>query len=138
MSTKTLYRLIPTKSGLFNTVIDDQMCMAQMVFVVLVLIELYQGFGRSLLNLLAPVGRMTLTLYIMQSLVFVPVYYGFGLGMHAVLSQAQALCLGIGFFLAQIAFAHLWFRYFYYGPLEWLWRAGTYLSAKMPFVRGQA
>lgn len=139
-----LASLIPQADGqgmahsLFNTVVDDQMCMAQMLFVVMVLIELYQGAGRDLLKLLAPVGRMTLTLYIMQSLVFVPVYYGFGLGMQAVLSQAQALMLGMTFFVAQVVFAHLWFRFFYYGPLEWLWRAATYLTVNVPFVRKPA
>ena len=136
--------LIPQADGqhmarsTFNMVVDDQMCMAQMVFVVLALIELYQRGGRRLLNLLAPVGRMTLTLYIMQSLVFVPVYYGFGLGMHAVMTQTEALCLGIAFFAAQMVFAHVWFRYFYYGPLEWLWRAATYLSVNVPFRRRTA
>ena len=91
--------------------------------------------GRRLVVLLAPAGRMTLTLYVAQSLLFVPVFYGYGLGLWASMSQVQAVLLGLAAFAAQLAFARLWFRHFLYGPLEWLWRAGTYLTAQVPFLR---
>ena len=91
-----------------------------------------------LLGWLAPMGRMTLTLYVTQSLICVPLYYHFGLGWFATITQPQALMLGASVFAAQAVFANLWFRAFYYGPLEWLWRALTYLSAKVPFVRKAA
>ena len=94
----------------------------------------YGGAGRAL-GVLAPAGRMTLTLYVLQSLLFVPVFYGYGLGLHASMTQVQALALGLVAFAAQVVFAHLWFRRFYYGPLEWLWRAGTYLTLEVPFVK---
>jgi uncharacterized membrane protein YeiB len=38
-----------------------------------------------------------------------------------------ALCLG------QIAFSHWWLSQFRYGPMEWLWRAITYM--KIPPMR---
>ena len=94
----------------------------------------YGGAGRAL-GVLAPAGRMTLTLYVLQSLLFVPVFYGYGLGLHASMTQVQALALGLVTFAAQVVFAHLWFRRFYYGPLEWLWRVGTYLTLDVPFVK---
>ena len=94
----------------------------------------YGGAGRAL-GVLAPAGRMTLTLYVAQSLVFVPVFYGYGLGLHASMSQVQALLLGLAAFAVQVLFAHLWFRRFRFGPLEWLWRAGTYLTLDVPFAR---
>ena len=78
---------------------------------------------------------MTLTLYVGQSLVFVPIFYGFGLGWHDSISEAQALGLGILAFVLQIVLARLWFRHFHYGPLEWLWRAATWLKADIPFRR---
>lgn len=121
--------------GTVGAIIDSLVNLSQMVFAVMLLVELYLGVGRPVLKVLAPAGRMTLTLYIMQGLVFVPLYYGFGLGWHAKLSQVQALGLGIAFFAAQLVFAHLWFRAFVYGPLEWVWRAATYLTVKVPFLR---
>ncbi|RAK58256.1 hypothetical protein DJ018_06430 [Phenylobacterium deserti] len=86
-------------------------------------------------RLLAPVGRMTLSLYVGQSLLFVPVYYGFGLGMYRTLPQIASLGLGVAAFAVQIAIAHLWFRRFHFGPLEWAWRSLTYLSRDVPFLR---
>jgi len=121
--------------GLFGGVLESLVSLSQMVFTVMLLVELYLGIGRPLLRPLAAAGRMTLTLYIMQGLVFVPLYYGFGLGLHARLTQLEALGLGIAFFAAQLVFAHLWFRAFVYGPLEWVWRAATYLTVRVPFLR---
>ncbi|GAA0295586.1 DUF418 domain-containing protein [Sphingomonas oligophenolica] len=109
--------------------------LAAMTIQVVLFIELYQTAAQPILKLLAPVGRMTLSLYIGQSLVFVPLYYGFGLGMHAWISQAEALAMGVIAFAVQIPLARLWFRYFLYGPLEWLWRALTNTTLAIPFVR---
>ncbi len=125
----------PMAPGIFGGILDSLVNLAQMVFTVMLLVELYQGVGRPVLRWLASAGRMTLTLYIMQGVVFVPLYYGFGLGLHAKLTQLQALGLGIAFFAAQLVFAHLWFRVFVYGPLEWVWRAATYLTVKVPFLK---
>ena len=79
-------------------------------------------------------GRMTLTLYVGQSLVFCPIYYGYGLGLNAVLTPGQSLAIGAAAVIVQGILAHLWFRRFYYGPLEWLWRAATRTSFDVPFL----
>lgn len=98
--------------GLVRQVIESLINLSQMVFAVMLLVELYFGIGQGLLRLLAPAGRITLTLYIMQAVVFVPLYYGFGLGLHGKLAQSTALEFGVAFFLGQLVFAHFWFRYF--------------------------
>ena len=92
------------------------------------------GADRILKYLVSP-GRMTLTLYIGQSLVFVPVYYGFGLHLWDRITQPESLALALVAFAAQLVFATIWFRHFVYGPLEWLWRAGMKLSFDVPFRR---
>lgn len=97
--------------------------------------SLYHGLKGRVLNVLAPMGRMTLSLYVAQSLVFVPVFYDWGLGLHASMTQIQALGWGLLAVAVQIVVANLWFRGFHYGPLEWLWRAGTRLRADIPFRR---
>jgi uncharacterized protein len=99
-------------------------------------IELYQwARSRAVLRLLAPAGRMTLTLYVTQGLICVPIFYGCGLGLYATIGQPKAVLLGLLVFVAQVAFAQWWFRRFFYGPLEWLWRAGTFGSLAVPFRR---
>jgi len=102
---------------------------------VLLVVEAALGPAGPLLRRLAPMGRMTLTFYVAQSLIWVPVFYGFGLGAWKTLPQGTALGLAVGFLVLQAVVATLWFRRFAYGPLEWLWRAGTYRTWAVPFVR---
>ncbi len=85
------------------------------------------------LNLLAPCGRMTLTIYVSQSLLFIPFFYGFGAGAYAWIGQPMTLALALVMWPVQVWLAHLWFRSHQYGPLEWLWRAATFLRTDIPF-----
>jgi uncharacterized protein len=96
-------------------------------------VQIWQWTRGRILEKLVPVGRMTLTLYVGQSLVFVPVFYGFGLAWWRTISQEQSLALGLFACAVQLVFATIWFRHFSYGPLEWIWRAGTKLSLDVPF-----
>ena len=82
---------------------------------------------------LAPCGRMSLTVYVTQSLYGVPLFYGFGLGLYQGFGQSRALALGLGLWAVQMVVARLWMKRFYYGPLEWLWRSATFLSTGVPW-----
>lgn len=110
---------------------------AGMAISLLVFVQLWMWGSGRILDRLVPAGRMTLTLYIGQSLVFVPVYYGFGLHLWDRITQIESLLLGLVSFALQLAFATWWFRIFLYGPLEWLWRAATRLSFDIPFRRAK-
>ena len=111
--------------------------LAGMAISLLLFVQLWLWGADRFLRYLVPPGRMTLTLYIGQSLVFVPVYYGFGLHLWDRITQPESLILALVAFAAQLVFATIWFRYFLYGPLEWLWRAGMKLSFDVPFRRPQ-
>jgi len=93
------------------------------------------GPGQYCLKWLSPAGRMSLSIYVAQSVVCVPLFYGFGAGWYAYIGQGYSLLFGIAFFAAQVVMAHWWMKRFYYGPLEWCWRAATYGSTRIPFVR---
>ena len=81
----------------------------------------------EMLGRLAPAGRMTLTLYLMQSLLASLVFFGYGFGLYGQLPLwAMVAFVGVVFAL-QLGFARWWFVRFAIGPLEGLWRAGTYL-----------
>lgn len=101
----------------------------------LIVIALYRGPARRLLVPLAWTGRATLTLYILQSLIFVPLFYGFGAGLYDDWSAGTRLLVGLAAALAQVVLAGWWFRHFQYGPIEWIWRALTYLRRDVPFRR---
>lgn len=79
-------------------------------------------------------GRMALTNYITQSVVATSVFYYWGLGYFGQTPRACQLALVLGLYSLQLlVISPLWMRYFQYGPLEWLWRAFTYL--KLPRLR---
>ena len=81
---------------------------------------------RRLLAILAPVGRMALTNYILQSVICVLLFYGYGFGLFGSVRAAAATAIAFGIFLFQIAFSTVWLKFFRYGPLEWIWRQLTY------------
>lgn len=80
------------------------------------------------LMILAPVGRMALTCYLLQTLIGLWLFYGFMPGpnlMGKVGPSWLALICLIGYAL-QLGLAFLWLRRFRFGPAEWLWRSLTY------------
>jgi uncharacterized protein len=89
----------------------------------------------KLLNVLAPCGRISLSIYLVQSVVGIPLFYPVVYGGYLTLGQTNSLLIGIVFYGLLIAIAHWWVKRFYYGPVEWLWRSATYLTTQVPFKR---
>ncbi len=81
---------------------------------------------RRWLQLFAPVGRMALTNYLMQTVVALALFYGVGLGIGPRFGLVGVLASGVLIFLAQIAMSRWWLARFHFGPVEWLWRNLTY------------
>lgn len=72
-------------------------------------------------------GRMGLTNYIAQSVIGVFIFSGFGLDWsHLGVFLSVLVCLA--YTGVQIVFSHYWLKKFRYGPMEWLWRTGTYMK----------
>lgn len=81
---------------------------------------------KSKLKVLAPVGRMALTNYLMQTILGITVYYGVGLGFGGNIGPVIFFPIALGVYMLQVVYSNLWFKYFNYGPLEWVWRMLTY------------
>ena len=81
---------------------------------------------KSALSFLAPVGRMALTNYLTQSVVWTLVFNGYGLGLFHRVGSAAALVMGVALYVAQVALSHGWLACFRFGPMEWVWRSMTY------------
>lgn len=77
-----------------------------------------------LLQPIANFGRMALTNYIMQSIIVLLIALIFG--GYGVLHTYSAPILWILIWPVQVVFSNHWLARFHYGPLEWLWRWGTY------------
>lgn len=95
---------------------------------VIVVMEAYrfQKVQRSMAPLVS-YGRMGLTNYIVQSVVGVFIFSGFGLDL-SYLGITLSVLLCLAYTCAQIGFSYYWLKSFRYGPLEWLWRTGTYMK----------
>ncbi|MBL8307584.1 MAG: DUF418 domain-containing protein [Rubrivivax sp.] len=94
-------------------------------YISLVVLMLHSRGPLSRIGVLAPMGRMALTNYLMQSVICGLYFYGYGLGHFGIGRAAQFVFVAV-VFLAQLAFSHWWLARFRYGPMEWLWRGFTY------------
>jgi uncharacterized protein len=83
--------------------------------------------ARHALGWLAAPGRMALTHYLLQSLLCTWLFFGYGVGFFEQLPRAWQLVFAVALFALQVGISHLWLARFRYGPMEWLWRAMTYL-----------
>jgi uncharacterized protein len=92
---------------------------------------------RRRLGFLAPVGRLALSNYLLQSLVGSLIFTGYGLGLFGRVGAAAGLALSVAICAAQIPLSSWWSRHFLFGPAEWLLRSFTYLRAQ-PFRRPRA
>jgi len=121
-----------TATGLVDAYVD----LAELAVWVGGFVWLYQKAAfQPIMRLLAPYGRMSLTCYVLQSMIGVPLFYGYGFALYRSLGPFWSLLVGCAMFVPLLVFAHVWLKRFAYGPLEWLWRALTFLSIATPFRR---
>jgi uncharacterized protein len=92
---------------------------------------------RRLLSGLGAAGQMALTNYLTQSLVFVFVLYGLGLGWLKYAGPTFCLALALVVYAVQIVTSRWWLARFRFGPAEWLWRSATY-GRWQPLLRAEA
>lgn len=77
---------------------------------------------------LAAVGRMALTNYVSHSVICAFVFYGFGFGLYGDLQRHELYYVVFGIWIFQLIASPLWLGRFRFGPLEWGWRALTYMQ----------
>jgi uncharacterized protein len=87
----------------------------------------------AMLTPFVAIGRMAFSNYIMQSVIFGIIFFGYGFGLFGSVGAGPALLLGIVVYCIQAAVSMLWLARFRYGPIEWLWRALMY--GRLPPMR---
>jgi len=93
-------------------------------YITTILLILGKGKWNKLLHPLGYVGRMALTNYIVQTLICVGIFTGFGI--FGGINLRLGIVISFIIFLFQILYSLLWLKYFRFGPLEWIWRSLTY------------
>jgi uncharacterized protein len=88
------------------------------------------------LSYLAPVGKMALTSYLVQTAFGILLFQSFGLSLFAEIGIAAATALTLPIFFLQVVFSKWWLAKYQYGPVEWVWRSLTYLKLQ-PLAKQQ-
>jgi uncharacterized protein len=82
------------------------------------------------LKKLIPFGKMSLTNYIMQSIIGSTIYYKYGFGLYQYTGATMCLLIGVVLFLLQVAFCTWWLKTHKQGPLEYIWHKATWITFK--------
>ncbi|MFJ8457799.1 DUF418 domain-containing protein [Lysinibacillus xylanilyticus] len=80
----------------------------------------------KLLSPFAKMGRMSLTMYILQSIIGTCLFYQFGFGWYGKVSVATGVLIAVGIIVVQMIVVEIWLAKWKQGPLEALWRKLTY------------
>lgn len=78
------------------------------------------------MGLLAKVGKLAFTNYLLMTLICTTIFYGHGFGLFASIERGQQLMIVVAIWAVLVLFSYFWLKRFYYGPAEWLWRYLTY------------
>lgn len=102
------------------------LCFAYMSIIALALRAAHRAKRQHWLQNLAPAGRMALTNYLLHSIIFTTLFYGYAIGFYGEYGRALTTLAAVVLWLVQIPFSKWWLDRYNYGPCEWLWRCATY------------
>ena len=82
----------------------------------------------KLMDGFASVGRLSLSNYLLQSILCTTIFYGYGFGYFGELGVALGLLLALVIYSIQVVSSRLYRQRFTMGPAEWLLRKFVYLG----------
>lgn len=113
----------------FNLIISSCANLALASVLVSLFVVLYQyRHTQRVLSHLAPFGRMSLTNYLVQSMLGSFIYYGYGLGLYKYTGASYSILIASGVIVMQIVFSHWWLKNHRQGPMEQLWHKLTWIN----------
>ncbi len=86
------------------------------------------------MRLMANVGKLAFTNYLLMTLICTIIFYGHGYGLFGSVERVDQIRIVFAIWAFILIFSWLWMKFYYYGPAEWLWRYLTY-GNKPPFKR---
>jgi uncharacterized protein len=89
-------------------------------YVGIVMLFLQAAWLRTFWNGMQKVGKMALSIYLLQSILCTIYFAGFGMGYFGRLPQYQLYVFAAQVNLLLIGYAVIWLKYFQLGPAEWL------------------
>lgn len=114
-----------------DTIITSWSNLSFMVMLVSGFIVLYRTkIYHKTLDIFSSYGKMSLTNYIMQSIIGSCIYYSFGLGLYKYSGVVYSFLIGLALAILQGIFSSWWMKNHKQGPLEWIWHKLTWLGNK--------
>ncbi|MGO4530250.1 DUF418 domain-containing protein [Paenibacillus sp. 2TAF8] len=92
----------------------------------LAMLFLYVPALRKALMVFTKVGRMSLTCYLLHSIIGTMILLPYGFGLASSIKPIGTFMLSIAVYVVLIIFASLWLKRFKIGPMESIWRKLTY------------
>ncbi|MGP4073460.1 DUF418 domain-containing protein [Piscibacillus sp. B03] len=133
-----VFKVLPYVNGnplWFESAQDTIGGSALSIFFFLVGLLVFNGRNfQRIKGILSNVGRLSLTNYLMQSVIGVFIFYGIGLNLYGKLHAFTLIVIALVVFLLQIIFSRWYIQKFHYGPFEWLYRTFTY-GQRQPFIK---
>lgn len=93
---------------------------------------------RGVLMIFTKVGRMSLTCYLLHSIIGTILWLGYGFGLAEHIQSAGTLVISLAVYVVLVIFSTLWLKQFKYGPMEFIWRKLTYGKVKAPQTNSTA
>ncbi|MFF0674753.1 DUF418 domain-containing protein [Staphylococcus xylosus] len=96
---------------------------------ILIFIAMYQSAHLAkVLKVFTYPGKLSLSVYLTQSIVLSIVFLGIGGGLYNQLPLYQSYIIALLVYGLQLAGCYFYLKYFKMGPFEWIWRKVTYLK----------
>ena len=104
-------------------------CMMAVLVALMSLIWFSAGDGFRFQRFAIPIGRMSLTAYITQSLLGVTIFYNYGLGLYRYCGPILSAVIAAGIIAALWWTGRMWLRSHRQGPLERVWKSLTWIGS---------
>ncbi|EEL48657.1 MULTISPECIES: DUF418 domain-containing protein [Bacillus cereus group] len=80
----------------------------------------------KLFQLMANIGKMSITNYLMQSFIATTIFYSYSFDLASKIGFFGAIILAIFIYVLQLTLSTYWLKTFHIGPVEYVWRFFTY------------
>lgn len=112
-----------------STIVSTWSNLAFMLVLVSGFYLLYEKYAGRVLNVFSAFGKMSMSNYIMQSIIGSFIYYGFGLGLYQYTGATYSLLIGLLLAVLQGIFSKWWMKNHRQGPLESIWHKLTWIGS---------
>ncbi|MGX2958907.1 DUF418 domain-containing protein [Peribacillus sp. JNUCC 23] len=102
------------------------------IFYITVIVLLLQNKSiAKIVSPLANVGRLSMSNYLLQSIIGTLLFYSYGFGLYDKISFTTGVVLVVVIYFLQLVLSTIWLKYYRMGPVEYIWRFATYGTRPM-------